>query len=310
MSKPINISVPDDLYKRVKKNKQIQISSVCQTALLEAVEGEKTKTTELTDAKTERLGRQVDQITERIDQLEGRTKSDMEPTADVPLVNEELAKKGAVRLTEEFKSPAPDYYKESYQVGQEWAAKQASLSSLKQLKEIFGRGYLLSLKRGNPIEISYVMELVFDKSAIVRSIPKKLYDKAYEYFCNGAWDMWLHMKKILEAEGYEIEKPGPAILQSKGKGFPRTVHGEANARSKLKELIKEEAKKQLKDQFSDQLLQKEFLKSEGLKKLLESHTIYRDTERKIKAEVKDSTIKRWLREANEELLAKKNLDRE
>ena len=95
---------------------------------------------------------------------------------------DELAKKGAVRLTEEFKS----YYKESYQVGQEWAAKQASLSNLKQLKEIFRRGYLLSLKRENPIEISYVMELVFDKSAIVRSIPKKLYDKAYEYFCNGA----------------------------------------------------------------------------------------------------------------------------
>ena len=300
MSKPINISVPDDLYKRVKKNKRIQISSVCQTALLEAVEGEKTKTTEprLTDAKTERLGRLVDQITERIDQLEGKGKSDWDDYFMEPTANEELAKKGAVRLTEEFKSPVPDYYTESYQAGQEWAAKQASLSNLKQLKEIFRRGYLLSLKRGNPIEISYVMELVFDKSAIVRSIPKKLYNKAYEYFCNGAWDMWLHMKKILEAEGYEIEKPGPAILQSKGKGFPRTVHGEANARSKLKELIKEEAKKQFKKNNFSQIYLKEFLKSESLKKLLESHTIYRDTERKIKAEVKDSTIKRWLREAN------------
>ena len=169
---------------------------------------------------------------------------------------------------------------------------------------------MLSLKQENPIEISYVMGLVFDRSEMVRSIPKKLYNKAYDYFCDGAWDMWLHMKKILEAEGYEIEKPGPAILQSKGKGFPRTVHGEANARSKLKELIKEEAKKQFKKNNFSQIYLKEFLKSEGLKKLLESHTIYRDTERKIKAEVKDSTIKRWLREANEELLAKKNLDRE
>ena len=86
--------------------------------------------------------------------------------------------------------------------------------------------------------------------------------------------------------------------KSKKKGFP------PNQKSKLKELIKEEAKKQLKDQFSDQLLQKKFLKSEGLKKLLESHTIYKNKEKKIKAAVKDSTIKRWLSEANVELLAK------
>ena len=77
MSKPINISVPDDLYKRVKKNKQIQISSVCQTALLEAVEGEKTKTSRPKSAHVEtgQLGTVLEKIVECIDRRESWEKA-------------------------------------------------------------------------------------------------------------------------------------------------------------------------------------------------------------------------------------------
>ena len=69
-------------------------------------------------------------------------------------------------------------------------------------------------------------------------------------------------------------------------------------KSKLVALVEKEVKRQFEENSGTQVYPEKFLKSEGLKKLLESHTIYRDTERKIKAEVKESTIKRWLREAN------------
>jgi len=90
MSKPINISVPDDLYKRVKKNKQIQISSVCQTALLEAVEGEKTKTTrsEPVHVEADQLGTLLEKIVECIDRLSRRDDSNFEQTS--PVYGDEL----------------------------------------------------------------------------------------------------------------------------------------------------------------------------------------------------------------------------
>tara|TARA_B100000315_G_scaffold198006_1_gene189426 strand:- start:858 stop:1883 length:1026 start_codon:yes stop_codon:yes gene_type:complete len=74
MSKPINISVPDDLYKSVKRHKQIRISSVCQKALLEAVEGEKAKITrpKPTYVETDRLGTLLEKIVECIDRLDRR----------------------------------------------------------------------------------------------------------------------------------------------------------------------------------------------------------------------------------------------
>ena len=73
MSKPINISVPDDLYKRVKKNKQVQISSVCQEALLEAVEEGKTKTTRpKAYVETDQLSMLLEKTVECIDRLSRR----------------------------------------------------------------------------------------------------------------------------------------------------------------------------------------------------------------------------------------------
>ena len=84
MSKPINISVPDDLYKRVKRNKQIQISSVCQTALLEAVEGEKTKTTRpKAYVETDQLSMLLEKTVECIDRLSRRDEIDSQAMASL-----------------------------------------------------------------------------------------------------------------------------------------------------------------------------------------------------------------------------------
>jgi hypothetical protein len=47
MTKPINISVPDGLYKDVKEYSQIQISAVCQKALQDAVKEEKSKSVDM-----------------------------------------------------------------------------------------------------------------------------------------------------------------------------------------------------------------------------------------------------------------------
>jgi putative dimethyl sulfoxide reductase chaperone len=98
MSKPINISVPDDLYKRVKRNKQIQISSVCQTALLEAVEGEKTKTTrsEPVHVEADQLGTLLEKIVECIDRLSRREDLNFEQTSLYKKKEEEQG--GALRF--------------------------------------------------------------------------------------------------------------------------------------------------------------------------------------------------------------------
>ncbi len=100
MSKPINISVPDDLYKRVKRHKQIQISSVCQTALLEAVEGEKIKTTRPKPryVEADQLGTLLEKIVECIDRLDQRDASNSQRTSEVPY-QENLATKNQSDIT-------------------------------------------------------------------------------------------------------------------------------------------------------------------------------------------------------------------
>ncbi len=82
-------------------------------------------------------------------------------------------------------------------------------------------------------------------------------------------------------------------------GFP------PNPKSRLKVLIKEEAKRQFEKNGFIKLNFKNFFNSAGLKKLRESHTIYTDSEKKIKVTIADRTIEDVVREVNKEEFEKR-----
>ena len=82
-------------------------------------------------------------------------------------------------------------------------------------------------------------------------------------------------------------------------GFP------SKPESQLKKLIEEEVKRQLEENSCSQIYPEEFLKSEGYKKVLESHTIYKDAKKKIKVAIQKSTIREAVRKVNREELEKR-----
>ena len=70
-------------------------------------------------------------------------------------------------------------------------------------------------------------------------------------------------------------------------------------------MIEEEVKRQLEENSCSQIYPEEFLKSEGYKKVLESHTIYKDAKKKIKVTIQKSTIREAVRKVNREELEKR-----
>ena len=95
MARPINISVPDHLYVDVKKYTQIQISTVCQTALQEAVNEHRKKL----DLHKINLG----------------AKRLMEQMGEIP------------------KTSVSDYEEGCYEDGQNWAAQEATIEELEKI---------------------------------------------------------------------------------------------------------------------------------------------------------------------------------
>ncbi len=77
-------------------------------------------------------------------------------------------------------------------------------------------------------------------------------------------------------------------------GFP------PNPKSRLKVLIKEEAKRQFEKNGCIKLNFKDFFNSAGLKKIIESHTIYQDKKKTTKISIADRTIEDVVREVNRE----------
>ena len=82
-------------------------------------------------------------------------------------------------------------------------------------------------------------------------------------------------------------------------GFP------PNPKSRLKALIKEEAKRQFEKNGFIKLNFKDFFNSAGLKKIIESHTIYQDKKKTTKISIADRTIEDVVREVNREEFAKR-----
>ena len=125
--------------------------------------------------------------------------------------------------------------------------------------------------------------IFLDRDGVINKEVNYLFKIEDFEFIEGIFDTCLYFQNL----GYAI------IIVTNQSGIARKYYTENDYQTVTKWMLR-----QFEDNGCIQIYQEEFLKSEGLKKLLESHTIYRDTERKIKAEVKDSTIKRWLREAN------------
>ena len=86
---------------------------------------------------------------------------------------------------------------------------------------------------------------------------------------------------------------------------PKKTGFSSKPESQLKKLVEEEVKRQFEDNGCIQIYQEEFLKSEGLNKVLESHTIYKDAKKKIKVEIEKSTIRDAVRKVNKDELKKR-----
>jgi post-segregation antitoxin (ccd killing protein) len=95
MAKTMTISVPEDLFKALKKFPAIKVSATCQTALQKKLE----------DLKAYKLA------------------------------DEDLLGHAEMRLMKELGKEWDEYEKDCYKAGEEWAAREASLEQLEELFE-------------------------------------------------------------------------------------------------------------------------------------------------------------------------------
>lgn len=154
LSKPITITVPDELHRDIKKYENLKISAICQKALQKAVDEERVKN-----------------------------------------LNENEVSLGVERLMKQVgerpKTSIADYIDECYEAGKAWASKEANLKELKEGFEGDGIGDIQSIYAGQGPVPGEIMEQDKDNELFFR-------------FYDGARDMWLEMKNVLEAKGYEL----------------------------------------------------------------------------------------------------------
>ena len=169
MSKPINISVQDDLYREVKKYNQIQISAVCQKALQEAVKEERAN------------------------------------SVDVDLVNFGAIRtmKYFIKPSSANEDDVQNY---AYIAGQNWVAMEATEEQLRK-GFIDPTDFGGNIQAGNSEEVRRAfLSSSFAQKLSLETLSENKIDEAFVSFIDGADDTWGQMKNMLEKKGYEVSQ--------------------------------------------------------------------------------------------------------